>query len=207
MRNSARAVCDSPGMDAEQWRRLTPEQQAWHQQQWQAQGAVAAPPSAPAPEPAQRSVAANFRRLALRIGIGIAVIVVLVYVSRCGGKQQSGASPLGDSCRGSGCTLTVESAAPAAAAPRPAPAATVAPVVPAPTGPATTLAEGTYEVGVDIKPGKYKSPGGSGCYWARLGKDQTSILDNSFGDGPSVFTVKASDGYVKLSGCTWTLAA
>lgn len=68
-----------------------------------------------------------------------------------------------------------------------------------------TFGEGTYEVGVDIPPGKYRSPGGSGCYWERQDKNG-EILDNDLSDGPTVLTVQASDAYVKLSSCTWTKA-
>lgn len=68
-----------------------------------------------------------------------------------------------------------------------------------------SFSDGTYEVGVDIQPGKYKSPGGDSCYWARLAKDQEDILDNDLTDGPTTFTVKPTDGFVELSRCTWTL--
>lgn len=66
-----------------------------------------------------------------------------------------------------------------------------------------TFGDGTYEVGVDIQPGKYKSPGGNGCYWARLDRVQ-QIIDNDLSDGPTVVTVQKTDGYLKLSNCTWT---
>lgn len=65
---------------------------------------------------------------------------------------------------------------------------------------------GTYEVGVDIQPGRYRSPGGESCYWARLAEDQSDIIDNNLSSGPSVFTVVESDGFVELNRCTWTLA-
>jgi len=64
--------------------------------------------------------------------------------------------------------------------------------------------EGTYEVGVDIAPGKYRSPGGDSCYWARLDANQETI-DNDLSSGPTVFTVRDGDGYVELSRCEWTL--
>lgn len=80
---------------------------------------------------------------------------------------------------------------------------TMCPQVPLPDP--NSFSTGTYEVGVDIPPGKYRSPGGDGCYWARLAEDQTDILDNNLSDGPSVFTVQPSDGYIELNRCTWTL--
>jgi len=67
-----------------------------------------------------------------------------------------------------------------------------------------SFSDGTYQVGVDIQPGTYRSPGGQNCYWARLAKNQTDIVDNDLSSGPTIFTVKASDGFVKLHNCTWT---
>jgi hypothetical protein len=68
-----------------------------------------------------------------------------------------------------------------------------------------SFSSGTYEVGVDIQPGRYRSPGGDGCYWARLDGGQ-EIIDNNLSDGPTVFDVAESDVFVELSRCTWTLA-
>lgn len=65
---------------------------------------------------------------------------------------------------------------------------------------------GVYQVGVDIEPGTYRSPGGENCYWARLGADQSDIIANDLRSGPSMFTVEPSDGFVELNRCTWTLA-
>lgn len=67
-----------------------------------------------------------------------------------------------------------------------------------------SFGEGTYEVGVDIQPGRYRSPGGDNCYWARL-DDSQDILDNNISSGPNVFDVRESDGFIELSRCTWTL--
>lgn len=80
------------------------------------------------------------------------------------------------------------------------PVAAAAPVMP--TG---TYSTGTYEVGVDIQPGRYRSPGGNGCYWARLDESQ-DIIDNNLSDGPTVFDVAESDEFVELNRCTWTLS-
>lgn len=74
-----------------------------------------------------------------------------------------------------------------------------------PSGPRTSFTTGTYEVGVDIQPGRYRSPGGTDCYWARLDQDQ-EILDNNLSSGPTVFDVRESDGFIELNRCTWTLA-
>lgn len=89
--------------------------------------------------------------------------------------------------------------------------ATVAP--PAPAGPATTVGNGTYEVGVDLEPGRYKTAGPSQssivpmCYWARHKDDSgefRSIIANDNLQGPGSLTVKAGE-FVEFSGdCTWT---
>lgn len=72
-------------------------------------------------------------------------------------------------------------------------------------GPRTTFGTGVHEVGVDIQPGRYRSTGGSDCYWARL-DDQGEIIDNYLGSGPSVFDVAESDEFVELNRCSWTLS-
>lgn len=75
--------------------------------------------------------------------------------------------------------------------------------------------EGVYEVGTDIKPGKYKSPGPSsdgpfsGCYYARLKTGDGSfgdIIANNSTKGQSVVTIKPGDGAFETSGCLpWVL--
>lgn len=71
---------------------------------------------------------------------------------------------------------------------------------PAPEG----ISDGTWEVGSDIKPGKYKSAGGDICYWERQsGSSGTmnDILSNSLAAGPQVVTIKKSDYAFKTQGC------
>lgn len=72
--------------------------------------------------------------------------------------------------------------------------------------PVKTWGPGTYEVGVDIKPGKYKSvDNGALCYWARLSslEDEMSIKANHLGEGKSlVVVIRASDKAFKTSGCS-----
>lgn len=65
----------------------------------------------------------------------------------------------------------------------------------------TFKGDGVYVVGVDIEPGRYRSDGGSSCYWARLTADGTDIIDNYLGDGQAVVTVQATDGLLEVSGC------
>lgn len=116
---------------------------------------------------------------------------------------------------------TTPTAAPVAAAltDSAAPAATITRVVhatvtaaapkktaPRPVGRPATIGEGTYEVGDDIKAGKYRTVGadGSNCYWARLKNtdgDLDSIIANGNVHGPTTVTIKTSDGAFQTSGC------
>jgi hypothetical protein len=66
--------------------------------------------------------------------------------------------------------------------------------------------EGIYEVGSDITAGKYKTEGGSDCYYAILNSTDTSdIADNGNVSGPAFVTVRNGQ-YLELSGCAeWTL--
>lgn len=86
-------------------------------------------------------------------------------------------------------------------------------VAPQPVGPDTTMGDGTYEVGVDIAAGRYKTSGPSRsavfpyCYWERSKDDSGefgSIISNDNIGGPGSVTVKKGE-FVKLSGgCTWS---
>jgi ABC-type glycerol-3-phosphate transport system substrate-binding protein len=53
---------------------------------------------------------------------------------------------------------------------------------------------GTYIVGADIFPGRYRTAGKPGCYWARLGSgDAHDIIDSHKNGGPQVVEIKESD--------------
>ena len=73
----------------------------------------------------------------------------------------------------------------------------------------TVDGNGTYEVGKDIKAGKYKSTDNSSiCYWARLRSldDEMDIKANHFGGGDLTVIVRSTDKGFKTSNCnTWTL--
>ena len=71
----------------------------------------------------------------------------------------------------------------------------------------TKFGQGTFIVGVDIKPGTYRSSKGPSCYWARL-KNFTGaisgIIANNFG-GKAVVKIRATDkGFQSQSCGTWT---
>lgn len=78
----------------------------------------------------------------------------------------------------------------------------------------TTFGEGTFEVGVDVAPGKYKTAGvdaaavfGS-CYWARRSDSSgsvTAILANDNTRGPAVVTLSAGEYFESTRCQPWTL--
>jgi len=79
-----------------------------------------------------------------------------------------------------------------------------------------TVEPGTYEVGTgngQIAPGKYFSPAPSGdstCYYARLRNNDGEagdIIAEELSHGQITMTVRGSDGYVKVSGCTFLAAS
>lgn len=94
----------------------------------------------------------------------------------------------------------------------PPPAAPVAPVVPTPSIPPSTVphfGSGTFSVGADIQPGTYRTRvGSSGCYYARLsgfGGTLSEIITNANTDAPAVITIAPTDKGFTSSGCgTWT---
>jgi hypothetical protein len=87
------------------------------------------------------------------------------------------------------------------------------PAAPAkPPGPATLISDGTYQVGVDMAAGRYKTPGPTddlfrNCYWQRTRDDSGqfgSIIANGNTQGPGSVTVKTGEFFQTSGGCTWT---
>lgn len=81
-----------------------------------------------------------------------------------------------------------------------------------PKAPAASIpGDGIYQVGVDIKPGKYVSttPASGNCYYARLANLKggiDGILANNNSSGQSLVTVRASDEFFETNGCeNWTM--
>jgi len=68
--------------------------------------------------------------------------------------------------------------------------------------------DGTFLVPGDVKPGTYRTTGGEGCYWARLkdaSGDMGGILANDNVTGPTVVTIRRTDGAFQTSRCgDWT---
>jgi hypothetical protein len=80
-----------------------------------------------------------------------------------------------------------------------------------PSSARTTFADGTWSIGStssDIAPGTYRTPGGSGCFWERLGASTgqgTVSLANATTSGQAVVTVLPSDTSFESKGCgTWS---
>lgn len=78
-------------------------------------------------------------------------------------------------------------------------------------GGAITFGNGTHVVGVDIKPGSYRTDGAGPtgtCIWQRL-KDTSgeisSVITSGFVQGPTTVTVKETDGAFESQYCqNWT---
>ncbi len=78
-----------------------------------------------------------------------------------------------------------------------------------PPGPATTIPPGTYAVGEDIEPGRYRTEGGEPCYWATLrnvsGTGDDIIANNLSRGGADIVEIGEDVPYFETSGCaTWT---
>jgi len=79
---------------------------------------------------------------------------------------------------------------------------------PAPSG----FSAGVYQVGVDIKAGKYRTgnPGGDTCYYAKLANldgGLDSILANNNIEGPGIMSVSKGDSFIEFTGnCVWDKA-
>ncbi|MFJ6381133.1 hypothetical protein ACIQI7_14180 [Kitasatospora sp. NPDC092039] len=154
----------------------------------------------------------------VRVVAPVALIVGIAVGAAGGGDKKSGTPAAAP-------TVTALATVPAAAAkvPAPLPAATVtatvtmtaeapaAPVAPStpdkPKG-ETIGGDGSYEVGVDVQPGTYKSKGpkagGIGmCYWERNngGDGIGSIIANDTVQGPATITIKAGDKLFKTTAC------
>jgi regulator of replication initiation timing len=71
---------------------------------------------------------------------------------------------------------------------------------------ASTIEDGIWQVGTDVRPGTYRAPGGANCYWARLRSANTSnIIVNGFGGKNQAVELTAEGEWFETDGCgTWT---
>ena len=70
--------------------------------------------------------------------------------------------------------------------------------------PRRSIADGTWVVGEEIPVGTYASPGGSLCYWARLGGfggTLDDIIANEVGEGRQIVTISSTDPGFETGGC------
>ncbi|MFE4836886.1 hypothetical protein ACFRAU_19680 [Arthrobacter sp. NPDC056691] len=86
---------------------------------------------------------------------------------------------------------------------------TMSPALKLPVWAVTVLrGDGTYRVGTQIKPGLYKSTGGSFCYWARLRGFSGNVSDikaNYVGSGVAYVQILPGDVGFETRGCgAWT---
>ena len=73
--------------------------------------------------------------------------------------------------------------------------------------PATEFGDGTYQVGVHVKPGTYRADGSGTCYWARLSNFSHAGVDGIITNGNSPTTIEIAPGDAGFTsfGCgTWS---
>lgn len=141
--------------------------------------------------------------------IGYPIVTLLAF----GIGTSSASTPTPESTTASGTVTQPAPTATGTAAPEtpetPVASTTTTAAASVPPSPVAIPGDGTYEVGVDIQPGKYASdtPASGNCYWARLSSDDPfdGILANNNSAGKSVVVIKNSDKYFQSSGCSdWT---
>jgi hypothetical protein len=69
--------------------------------------------------------------------------------------------------------------------------------------------DGTYVVGLDVLPGKYRNVGGRTCSWARLRSlDPRDVINSNQGSGPQVVQIQVGDTAFLTHGCgTWQMVS
>lgn len=148
--------------------------------------------------------------------IGYAATALVAIGMGAAATASGDTAPVAAPASGPTPTVTVTVPGPEQTVPGPTVTATVE--VPGPTKtvkvgpppPAVAMeGDGTFQVGVDVKPGTYvsKKPSGRNCYWARLsGQDGfDSIIDNGNSAGQVVVTIRKTDKFFESSGCSdWT---
>jgi hypothetical protein len=77
------------------------------------------------------------------------------------------------------------------------------------TNPAADFGAGTFQVGVDIAPGTWRSSGGTSCYWQRMSgfthAGISEIIANDNAGASTLVSIAASDKGFSSSRCgTWT---
>ena len=76
---------------------------------------------------------------------------------------------------------------------------------PIPVAVVLTVGQGQHRVGIDVKPGLYRSDGGAWCYWERssgMSGEISQIIANANPDGQTYVEIVGSDVAFMQSGCT-----
>lgn len=85
--------------------------------------------------------------------------------------------------------------------------ATKAPETKPPAGPATTIEDGTWTVGLDIAAGTYRprDPAPSDCYWkiSKSGTNGADIIQNDIGGGRPTVSLKVGQDFTTNRCGTW----
>ncbi|TDW94833.1 hypothetical protein EV137_2156 [Kribbella pratensis] len=166
-------------------------------------------PMRPGPQPRQSK---RRRWVPWAVASGTFVLGLVIGAAPGGGTASTSAgtpqATTTTTVQAPGSTVTVTAppvnvTAPPVTVTKPAPPAKTVTAAP-PEAAVAIEGDGTYEVGVDIKPGKYKTTGGEGCYWARLKNldgDLDAILANNLSDGPQTVTIKKTDKGFETNDC------
>lgn len=71
--------------------------------------------------------------------------------------------------------------------------------------PPVGITPGSYRVSVEVWPGRYRSDGGTACYW-ELQDARGLVIDNDLQQGPAVIRIHRSDAVFMTEGCKpWVL--
>ena len=62
------------------------------------------------------------------------------------------------------------------------------------------IPDGIWQAGRDFEPGRYRSPGGKGCYWAKLGSANTDDIQQNGGFTANQ-TLQIDSPWFETSGC------
>jgi hypothetical protein len=100
--------------------------------------------------------------------------------------------------------VTVTAPAPPAARPRVVTKTVTRTVTVTPKATETIPGDGTFVVGREVRPGTYRTAGGSNCYWARLrglGGELSDVITNGNVTGPTTVLIRPSDKGFETTGC------
>jgi zinc-ribbon domain len=146
-------------------------------------------PTLPVPAPTR----GRFARNMWAIVVSAALFLVGILIGASGGSSSSTSAPT--ATRSQTVTQTETTAS----------VQTVTKTVKVkPPGPKIAFGDGVFLVGSEIRPGTYRAPGGSGCYWERdrdLTGGLNSILANGNPSGQTIVTILSTDKAFQSNGC------